>query len=73
MSQSKTVMIGCRVSGDFLAEIDSAAAGAGMNRSEFLETAIARQLGKRPKLPLVARVAQLEKMVSKLQRLVLDS
>ena len=72
MSDKKTVMIGCRVSADFLAEIDTAAAGAGMNRSAFLESAIACQLGKRPKLPLTARVAQLEKAVSKLRRLALD-
>lgn len=72
MNAKKTTMIGCRVSADFLAEIDSAADAAGMNRSEFLESAIARQLGKRPKLPLAARVAQLEKLTAKLQRLVLD-
>lgn len=62
----KTENIACRLTISELKEIDSAASELEMSRSEWLKVAIARQLGKRPRLPLASRVGKLEKQISAL-------
>jgi hypothetical protein len=62
----KTENIACRLSISELKEIDSAASDLELTRSEWLMIAIARQLGKRPRLPLATRVNALEKQIAAL-------
>jgi hypothetical protein len=62
----KTENIACRLTISELREIDSAASDLELTRSEWLKIAIARQLGKRPRIPLVSRVGALEKQIAAL-------
>jgi hypothetical protein len=63
---SKTQNIACRISPSDLSAVDADAKNQNLTRSEWLQIAIARQLGKRPQLPLAARVTKLEKVVGEL-------
>ena len=63
---NKTESLGCRVSRERLKAIDAAAQSDELTRTQWLEIAIARQLGKRPRVPLAARVARLEKQIEQL-------
>lgn len=49
-----------------LTAVDAAAKSEGISRSEWLETAIARQLGKRPRLPLASWLAKVERQLEEL-------
>ena len=60
---NKTEFLSVRVSRDVLNQVDAAASADGLNRSEWLQNAITKSLGKRPRLPLAARVKRLEKAV----------
>ncbi len=66
---SKTEQIAVRLSISESDEISVAAAALELTRSEWLKVAIARQLGKRPRIPLIARVGALERRVSELSKL----
>jgi hypothetical protein len=58
--------VGCRITISKISEIDSAAESEGMNRAEWIEYAIDKQLGKRPRRSLVSRLAKLESDVKEL-------
>ena len=58
--------IGCRVLDSKVSEIDTAAEQAGMNRAEWIEQAIDKALGKRPRYTLQTRLAKLEQQVREL-------
>lgn len=60
---NKTQTLSCRVTAATLKEINAAAEAEQITRAEWLDNAIARQLGKRPRVPLAARVAKLERIV----------
>jgi hypothetical protein len=60
---NKTESLGCRVTAACLADVDRAAKIEGITRSEWLDNAIARALGKRPRVPLASRVAALEQKI----------
>lgn len=63
---NKTESLGFRVTVASLAAVDAAAKAEGISRSEWLELAIARALGKRPRLPLATRISALEKRLESL-------
>lgn len=58
--------VGCRVLNSKIAEIDTAAEQAGMNRAEWIEQAIDKALGKRPRHTLQTRLAKVEMQVKEL-------
>jgi uncharacterized protein (DUF1778 family) len=63
---NKTESLGLRVPASTMAAVDAAAKSEGITRSEWLEVAITRALGKRPRLPLATRVNALEKQIEAL-------
>ena len=63
---NKTENIGCRVTPQIAREISAAAKDEGMNVSEWLQGAIARQLGRRPRDTVQARLARLERQIERL-------
>lgn len=56
----KKQSVGCRILDSKVLEIDSAAEQAGMNRAEWIEWAIDKSLGKRPRRSLLSRLAKVE-------------
>lgn len=63
---NKTESLGARVTEATFAAVDAAAKSEGISRSEWLEIAIARQLGKRPRLTLAARLSKVERQLAEL-------
>ena len=59
--------VGCRVAVSKVSEIDAAAESEGMNRAEWIEFSIDRQLGKRPRRTVLTRLARLEQKVNVLE------
>lgn len=64
--KSEKVSVGCRILVSKVSEVDSAAEAEGMNRAEWIEYAIDKALGKRPRRSLLSRVAKVEQMVKAL-------
>lgn len=64
--KTEKASVGCRVLVSKVSEIDSAADAEGMNRAEWIEYAIDKALGKRPRRSLLSRVARVEQMVKAL-------
>lgn len=62
--KSEKVSVGCRILVSKVSEIDSAAEQAGMNRAEWIEWAIDKALGKRPRRSLLSRLAKVEGQVN---------
>ena len=58
--------VGCRLPISKVAEIDSAAEGEGLNRAEWIELAIDKMLGKRPRRTVLSRLAKVEQQVKEL-------
>lgn len=58
--------VGCRVLDSTVLEIDDAAEAAGMNRAEWIEYAIAKALGKRPRFTVINRLAKVEAQLKEL-------
>lgn len=65
--RNERISVGCRVDSNAVLLIDEAADGEGMSRAEWIERAILRSLGKRPRHSLKARVASLEQRVKELE------
>ena len=63
---NKTESIGCRVTLQAAREISAAAKDEGVSISEWLQGAIARQLGKRPRQTVQARLTRLEAQMKEL-------
>lgn len=63
---SKTEQIGCRVTPQIAREISAAAKDEGLSLSEWLQGAIARQLGRRPRDTVQARLTRLEAQMKEL-------
>lgn len=59
--------VGCRILVSKISEIDVAAEGAGLLRSEWIELAIDKMLGKRPRVTLLSRLAKVEAAVKELR------
>ena len=66
MSKQK-ISVGCRILASTVLDVDEAAKGEGLTRAEWIANAIARQLGKRPRVPLVSRLNALEKRLAALE------
>ena len=64
---NKTEKLNVRVPASIFAAVDAAAKSEGITRSQWLDIAIARALGKRPRLPMQSRVSALEKQVNELR------
>ena len=62
----KTEKVGCRVTPQIADEISAALKDEGVSLSEWLQDAIARQLGRRPRQTVQARLARLERQMEKL-------
>ena len=60
------ITVGCRILDSKVSEVDSAAEAMGMNRAEWIEYAIDKALGKRPRFTLAARLNSLEKRLDDL-------
>ena len=64
--RSKKQSVGCRILDSKVLEVDDAAEQAGMNRAEWIEWAIDKALGKRPRRTVMTRLAKLEVQVKEL-------
>ena len=64
--KSKKQSVGCRILDSKVLEIDAAAEQAGMNRAEWIEWAIDKALGKRPRQTVQSRLAKLEQQMKEL-------
>lgn len=60
----KKQSVGCRILDSKVSEVDSAAEQSGMNRAEWIEFAIDKALGKRPRHSLLSRLAKVEEQVN---------
>jgi len=58
--KDKKQSVGCRLSTLKIQEVDNAAEQSGMNRAEWIEYAIDKALGKRPRRTLLSRLAKVE-------------
>ena len=70
---NQKISIGCRVLDSTVLEIDAAALAAGMNRAEWIENAIARQLNRRPRRTLLSRLAKVEQELSEVRSRLADA
>lgn len=61
------ISVGCRILVSKVSEIDSAAESEGLCRAEWIELAIDKMLGKRPRRTLLSRVAKVEQRLSDIE------
>lgn len=64
--KSKKQSVGCRIPDSKVSEVDRAAEQMGMNRAAWIEWAIDKALGKRPRQTVQSRLAKLEQQVKEL-------
>ena len=67
MKKAQKASVGCRIPISKISEVDAAAESEGLNRAEWIELAIDKMLGKRPRRTLLSRLAKVEQRVSVLE------
>jgi hypothetical protein len=61
--RNQKISVGCRIPSAKVSELDTAADEIGMCRAEWIEYAIDKALGKRPRFTLSNRVAKIEQQI----------
>ena len=67
MKKLEKASVGCRIPIAKISEVDTAAEKEGLNRAEWIELAIDRMLGKRPRRTLLSRLAKIEQRMNALE------
>ena len=67
MKKTEKASVGCRILVSKISEVDTAAEAEGLNRAEWIELAIDKMLGKRPRRTVLTRLAKVEQRISALE------